>query len=166
MDFCIYFDESIKLDQPSGNHSYYGALGGDKTEIDEIIKEIKDINNDETSKSELHFVNYTSDNHFGKYFKILHMILNKNIKINIVIVNKQDAHFIADRMNISISELRELFYVKLPERLFYGMTRNLKLGEQVEIIIDKNSEYEKIDLDTKLEEQMNAHSAYKKKDTK
>lgn len=66
-------------------------------------------------------------------------------------------------MGITMTQLRELFYVKLPERLFYGLTREVDVGKQVQIIIDENSEYEKIDLERKLEEQMNAHSAYRNK---
>lgn len=80
-----------------------------------------------------------------------------------MIVNKEDARMIAKKMGVTLSELRELFYVKIPERLFYGMTRDLEKGQHVEIIIDENSEYEKIELEIKLEEQMNAHSAYRNK---
>lgn len=62
-----------------------------------------------------------------------------------------------------MEQLRELFYVKIPERLFYGMTRNLSQGDLVKIVIDENSEYDKIGLESKIIEQMNAHSAYRKK---
>src|SRR5699024_9919546 len=90
-------------------------------------------------------------------------VLDQDVKVNLIIVNKEDARNIADKMNISMSELRELFYVKIPERLFYGMTRTLKQGQNVQIVIDENSEYEKLELEIKLAEQMNAHSAYRNK---
>lgn len=163
MNYAVYFDESNKLDQPNGNYSYYGALGTTLSTVDKIINEIEKINEKLKTKSEMHFVDYTSDTHFEKYFRVLNFVLEQDIKINLMIVNKEDARKIAGKMAVSLSELRELFYVKIPERLFYGMTRNLKNGQFVQIVIDKNSEYEKLELETKLEEQMNAHSAYRNK---
>lgn len=163
MDYGIYFDESNKLDQPNGDYSYYGALGLTLSTVDKMIDEMQKINEKLNTKSEMHFVNYTSDTNFEKYFRMLSYVLEQDVKINLMIVNKEDARNIADKMNISMSELRELFYVKIPERLFYGMTRTLKQGQNVQIVIDENSEYEKLELEIKLAEQMNAHSAYRNK---
>lgn len=163
MDYEIYFDESNKLDQPNGDYSYYGALGTTLSTVDEMINEIQRINEKLSTESEMHFVDYTSDTHFEKYFRVLNFVVEQDIKINIMIVNKGDARKISEKMAVTLSELRELFYVKIPERLFYGMTRNLKNGQLVQITIDENSEYEKIELETKLGEQMNAHSAYRNK---
>lgn len=159
MNYGIYFDESNKLDQPNGEYSYYGALGTTLSTADAIIQKFEE----RQIKNELHFVDYTTDNDFEKYFKVLNDVLEQDININMMIVNKEDAKRITGKMNVTLSELRELFYVKIPERLFYGMTRNLKNGEQINIVIDENSEYEKIKLEMKLEEQMNAHSAYRNK---
>lgn len=159
MNYEIYFDESNKLDQPNGKYSYYGALGTTSS----IAKKITQKVESQKIKNELHFVDYTTDNDFEKYFKILNDVLEQDIHINMMIVNKEDAARIAAKMNVTLSELRELFYVKIPERLFYGMTRNLKESEYIDIVIDENSEYEKIKLEIKLEEQMNAHSAYRNK---
>lgn len=163
MNYGIYFDESNKLDQPNGDWSYYGALGSTTSQADAIMQEIGLLNERLKTKSELHFVNYTSDTYFEKYFKALNYVLEQDVQINLMIVNKEDAKNIAKKMDVTLAELRELFYVKIPERLFYGMTRDLKNGQQVQIIIDENSEYEKIELVKKLEEQMNAHSAYRNK---
>ncbi len=66
-------------------------------------------------------------------------------------------------MNIDLQMLRELFYVKIPERLFYGMTRNLDSGTKIKLFVDANEEYEKMELYKKLKEQMNTHSAYRNK---
>ena len=66
-------------------------------------------------------------------------------------------------MSVTLTELRKLFYVKIPERLFYGMTRDLKNGQMVKIFVDDNQEYETLEVYRKLSEQMNAHSAYRKK---
>lgn len=87
------------------------------------------------------------------------------IRINVMLVNKNDAKQVAEKMDLTLVELRNLFYVKLPERLFYGMTRDLQMGEKVQIVIDENAEYDlpEIDLVHKLSEQMNAHSAYRNK---
>lgn len=163
MSYGIYFDESIKLDQPIGNYAYYGALGINFPTKDKLVKGIQQINKGLTTKSELHFVDYTSDTYFEKYFKILNYALEQEISINLMIIDKKSARQIANQMNISLTQLRELFYVKIPERLFYGLTRHLEYQRHVHITIDKNSEYEKIRLETKLAEQMNAHSAYRNK---
>lgn len=163
MNYGIYFDESNKLDQPNGAWSYYGALGIKVSKAEEITSKINSLNEELGTQSELHFVDYTSDTHFEKYFRTLNYVLSQDVKINMMIVNKKDAKKIAEKMNVTLAQLRELFYVKIPERLFYGMTRDLISGEHVQIIIDENSEYEKIGLVKKLEEQMNAHSAYRNK---
>lgn len=93
----------------------------------------------------------------------MNYVMKQDIKVNLMIVNKKNAREIAKKMEVTLPELRELFYVKIPERLFYGMTRNLTEGQRVQIINDQNSEYEKIELEKKLSEQMNAHSAYRSK---
>lgn len=163
MGYMIYFDESNKLDQPHGGYSYYGAFGANISTIEKIVGILERVNRDTESKNELHFVDYTSDTNFEKYFKSLCHVINEEISINIMIVNNKDAKRIADTMAITMTELRELFYVKIPERLFYGMTRRLENKETIRIVIDENDEYVKLDLQRKLEEQMNAHSAYRNK---
>ncbi|HLR51544.1 MAG TPA: DUF3800 domain-containing protein [Candidatus Avamphibacillus sp.] len=163
MKYDIYFDESNKLDQPDGKYAYYGAFGADSVTIHQMESYLEELFMELNTKTEMHFVDYTSDEYFEKYFKALNYILSKNININLMLVNKRDAASIADQMGINLLELRELFYVKIPERLFYGMTRNLTEGNSVQIVIDKNSEYENVELEKKLKEQMNAHSAYRNK---
>ncbi|MGN7299077.1 hypothetical protein [Ferdinandcohnia sp. SAFN-114] len=69
---------------------------------------------------------------------------------------------------MSSSEMRNLFYIKIPERLFYGATRDLpSLNDDelvhVKIKIDRNGEYDKLGLIEKIIEQMNAHFAYRNK---
>lgn len=163
LGYTIYFDESNKLDQPHGGYSYYGAFGANISTIEKIVGILKQVNKDTESKNEMHFVDYTSDTNFEKYFKSLCHVINEEISINIMIVNNEDAKKIADTMAITMMQLRELFYVKIPERLFYGMTRRLENKETIRIVIDENDEYVKLDLQRKLEEQMNAHSAYRNK---
>src|SRR5699024_2132840 len=123
LNYAIYFDESNKLDQPNGGYSYYGALGASEHIINDSIKSIEEINKQIKTKNEMHFVEYTSDTNFVKYFKTLNEIINQDISINIMIVNNEHAKKIADRMAVTMTQLRELFYVKIPERLFYGMVR-------------------------------------------
>ncbi len=163
MSYSIYFDESNKLDQPSGGYSYYGAFGAHTKTIRRIIKRLEEINYHTKSKNEMHFVDYTSDTSFEKYFRALCHVVREDVSINIMIVNNVDAEKIAERMTVTMTKLRELFYVKIPERLFYGMTRKLKNKETIKITIDENDEYEKLKLPEKIEEQMNAHSAYRNK---
>lgn len=163
MTYIIYFDESNKLDQPGIDYSYYGALGMEENIAEVIRAYLTKLNESLGSSSEMHFVNYSQDTNFEKYFKAMHFILTQPIQLNMMIVNKKEAEQLTSEMKISMEQLRSLFYVKIPERLFYGMTRDLTSGELIKIIIDENSEYEKIHLESKIIEQMNAHSAYRKK---
>jgi hypothetical protein len=169
MNYLIYFDESNKIDQFSKSFSYYGAYGGSDKSLALIVKKVRDIFKNSQSKSELHFTEYTKDRHIKKYFQTLHTVINENIRINILIVNNEDALASASNIGLTTQELRNLFYIKIPERLFYGLTRDLshlQNGNElvhVKIKIDKNDEYEKLGLNEKLIEQMNAHSAYRNK---
>jgi hypothetical protein len=169
MNYLIYFDESNKIDQFNKDFSYYGGYGGTDTSLASIVKKINHLNKDMNSTSELHFREYTKDRHIKKYFKTLHTVINENIRINILIVNNEDALRAAEKIKLNKQELRELFYIKIPERLFYGLTRDFSHLESadelinVKIKIDRNDEYEKIELNKKLIEQMNAHSAYRNK---
>lgn len=159
--YFIYFDESIKLDQPNGTYSYYGAIGMDQQSKQNIVNHIEEIKETLHSPNELHFVNYVNDSDFEKYFRMLNSLFNYDIQINIIIVEKESAKTIAEQMDVSLASLRELFYVKIPERLFYGLAREKQSGQKIEIMIDENSEYKKIHLESKIKEQMNAHSAYR-----
>ena len=87
MNYTIYFDESNKLDQPRGKYSYYGALGIKLSTKEKLTKTIQEINEELSTKSELHFVDYTSDTHFEKYIKTLNYVLKQeNKKFRIVCV--------------------------------------------------------------------------------
>ncbi|RST61237.1 hypothetical protein D5F11_004120 [Siminovitchia terrae] len=115
MNYAIYFDESNKLDQPNSGYSYYGALGARAYTIEHLVNNIKQQNEKIKTRSEMHFVNYTSDTDFEKYFKNLNVALMQDVNINLMIVNNEDAKRIAEKMNASMSELRELFYHFLTE---------------------------------------------------
>ena len=84
-----------------------------------------------------------------------------DISINLFVVNNEEAFELSGAMNIDNSKLRELFYVKIPERLFYGLTRSLNREDTVEIILDKNDEYSMLQVEEKVAEQMTAHSVYR-----
>lgn len=109
MSYVIYFDESNKLDQPGINYSYYGALGMHQEVANDIRQYINHLNETLKSKSEMHFVEYTQDTNFEKYFRALHYVLSQPIQINLMIVNKQDAEKLTSAMDIKMAELRELF---------------------------------------------------------
>lgn len=169
MNYLIYFDESNKIDQFDKKFSYYGAYGGTDSSLASIVKKVRQIYKQNKSDTELHFTKYTKDTNLKKYFQTLHTVINENIRINILIVNNEDAFAAAAKIGLTSQELRNLFYIKIPERLFYGLTRDLshlQHGEEivnVKIKIDNNNEYDKINLNEKLVEQMNAHSAYRNK---
>ncbi|MGP7815714.1 DUF3800 domain-containing protein [Niallia sp. 01092] len=169
MNYLIYFDESNKIDQFNKEFSYYGAYSGTDNALANLVKQIRKIYKKSQSNRELHFREYTKDTHIKKYFQTLHTVINENIRINILIVNNEDAFSAADKIGLSATELRNLFYIKIPERLFYGLTRDLShIGNNsdlvnVKIKIDSNDEYDKLFLNDKIIEQMNAHSAYRNK---
>ncbi|WP_407267866.1 hypothetical protein [Radiobacillus sp. PE A8.2] len=169
MNYLIYFDESNKIDQFNKEYSYYGAFGGFDTSLAKLVKKVGQIYKENNSVSELHFTEYKSDNNVKNFFQVLHSVLQENIRINILIVNNKDALRAADNIGLSTKELRNLFYIKIPERLFYGITRDLfsyvskEETVNVKIKIDCNDEYDNLDLNKKLIEQMNSHSAYRNK---
>jgi hypothetical protein len=161
LDYVIYYDESNKLDQPEKNYSYYGAYGGEATIIEDITEKVKNIFKELNTYSELHFNKYTNDNKLVKYFKVLNHVINQDVTFNIFIVNNRDAENISRNMGIVMNDLRGLMYIKIPERLFYGITRHIVDHATVKIIVDQNDEYHNLELYTKLKEQMNAHSVYR-----
>lgn len=163
LGYEIYFDESNKLDQPYGDFSYYGALGASEQIINNLIDQIRTFNQSLGTSSEMHFVDYSKDALFEKYFLTMNYVIKNDININLMMLKKSDAVAIANRMNTTLLDLRNLFYLKIPERLFYGLTRHLTKQESIRVVIDKNSEYDTIDLEPKLKDQMNAHSAYRNK---
>ncbi|OIK04301.1 DUF3800 domain-containing protein [Bacillus sp. MUM 13] len=171
MNYLIYFDESNKIDQFNKDFSYYGAYGATDKSLAAIVKKTKSIYKKFNSKSELHFAEYNKDRNIKKYFQVLNHVINEELRINILIVNNLDALAAAEKIGLTTKELRNLFYIKIPERLFYGVTRGLSHIEDpknekyinVKIKIDKNDEYDEIKLHEKLIEQMNAHSAYRNK---
>lgn len=163
MSFLIYFDESNKLDSPNKKYSYYGAYGGSLGTMYGITKNVKNIYKLLKTKSEMHFNTYDSSEYVKKYFQVLNYVIDQEIAMNILIVNNADATKSADRMSIDTTGLRDLFYTKIPERLFYGVTRNLNGIQDVRIKVDDATEYRTLKVYQKLKEQMNAHSAYRNK---
>ena len=162
MLYTIYFDESGKLDKNiDSTYSYYAALIVSNDELEKINTELKEIYPNIERDSELHFAEYKNDNHFEKYYKVIKYFLYSDISVNLFVVNNEEAFELSGAMNIDNSKLRELFYVKIPERLFYGLTRSLNREDTVEIILDKNDEYSMLQVEEKVAEQMTAHSVYR-----
>lgn len=156
MSFEIYFDESHKLDKHTSDYSYYGAIGCDRTtrkKFDSFIEEL-DI------KGELHFRDFNLDK-INNYLKPIEYAVDKFYG-NFYIVNSSEAYRIGDKIGIEDkSKLREIFYIKIPERLIYGITRRIRDFKTVNIYIDKSAEYEKYELEKKLKSQLNAQSIYR-----
>lgn len=152
MSYRIYFDEANKIDQPEKVYSYYGAYGGSEQVMTEIIRTVQDIFDELGTKSELHFREYNHDKHLEKYFKVLNHITNEEINLNLLVVNNTEAQSIARQLDLTTMELRSLFYIKIPERLFYGVTRQLSDQMDVEIKIDHNDEYDALELHSKIKE--------------
>lgn len=135
MSFEIYFDESNKLDKKSGENAYYGVIGWEnsiRNSFDTFMIENKIF-------KELHFTEFNLDK-VEKYLKAIEYILNKT-EANFYIVNKEEAFKMGTKIGINERELRRLFYIKIPERLIYGMTRKMKELTPVDIYIDSSDEY-------------------------
>ncbi|MEF9953261.1 DUF3800 domain-containing protein [Clostridium sp.] len=131
MSFNIYFDESHKIDKYTSNFAYYGIMGlkGDR------IKEINDYIRENNLYKEMHFSNFKLDK-IDEYIDVVLYLLNI-AKFNIYIVNTDEAF----KMDINEEELRKRFYIKIPERLIYGMTRHMDAYEEINIFIDKSDDY-------------------------
>lgn len=158
MSFNVYFDESNKIDNNNSNnniYSYYGATGCDVATAEYINK----INID--NNIELHFVKFSLKDIFA-YLKILGEMLKKEFYFNVFVVNTEEAYRVIKHIEIDEKQLRPLLYIKIPERLIYGITRHISPKNKVEIYIDKNSEYDENELTDKLEEQLNAQAIYRK----
>lgn len=161
MKYSIFFDESNKLDSTK-KYSYYGAYGLEETKCENIVNDIQKILDITRKKSEFHFTEYNNDKDLAPYLYCLHYFIKTNLKLNIFIVDNERALSFAEKANISTKELRNLFYVKIPESFFYGLTRDLSNDYRtVEIIVDHSPEYGKMRVYSKLKQQMNAHAIYR-----
>ncbi|WP_077065042.1 DUF3800 domain-containing protein [Gracilibacillus massiliensis] len=161
MKYNIFFDESNKLDAEK-KYSYYGAYGVEQSKCDGIVADINKILTSTGKKSEYHFTEYNNDKDIAPYIYCLHHLINTNLHINIFVVDNDTAFNFARNADITVTELRNLFYVKIPERLFYGLTRGLSNDfRTVEIVVDHSPEYGRMRVYSKLKQQMNAHAIYR-----
>lgn len=161
MKYNIFFDESNKLDAEK-KFSYYGAYGIEQSLCDSTVLDIKSILRMTGKKSEYHFTEYNNDKDIAPYIYGLHHFIKTNLQINIFVVDNNIAVNFARNAGITVTELRNLFYVKIPERLFYGLTRGLSNDYRtVEIVVDHSPEYGRMRVYSKLKQQMNAHAIYR-----
>lgn len=161
MTYSIFFDESGKLDREQ-IYSYYGAFGCDDDTRNQLNEGIRKIYRYFNKKSEFHFTEYKNDRNITAALAALHYFTSLQIPINIFIINNAIALDLAKERSLSTYDLRKLFYVKTPERLFYGLTRETTFPhEDVDIILDHSPEYGKMRIYSKIKEQMNAHSLYR-----
>ena len=135
MGYEIYFDESNKIDRKHGNFAYYGVIGWD----DVYRNGLELFMNENKIFQELHFAKFRLDK-LGNYLLTIKHILNL-IDANFIIVNKEEAYKICSKIDIRPEMLRKLFYMKIPERLIYGVTRRINGYKKVDIYIDKSDEY-------------------------
>ncbi|MGT2666481.1 DUF3800 domain-containing protein [Streptococcus rifensis] len=162
MKHYIFFDESKKIDRES-EYSYYGAISIEESELSKIEEEIEKLLINLGRKSELHFVDYQGAD-LKKYFQVLDFFLScSSIKFNIYRLNNTHYFKLGDALGYSDSELRKYFYVKIPERLFYGLVRDDSQIDGLEIIMDDSTEFQTLGVFEKLIDQMNAHSLYRGK---
>lgn len=162
MKYKIYFDESKKIDRES-KYSYYGAISIEETELERIESHIEQILDELKSTSELHFVAY-KPSFIKKYFQVLNFFLScSSIKFNIYRLNNEHYFQLGKSLRFSDTDLRKYFYVKIPERLFYGLVRDDKQIDGLDIIMDDSTEYQTLGVFEQISAQMNAHSLYRGK---
>lgn len=135
MGFNIYFDESHKIDKHTSDYAYYGILGLEDTKINKL----EVLANDNKIFQELHFSEFKLDK-IEKYLKLLTYALDE-AQINIYTINTNEAFKISETMDLDESLLRKSFYIKIPERLLYGMTRFMSDNKSVNVIIDGCTDY-------------------------
>jgi len=135
MSFNIYFDESHKIDKHTSYYAYYGILGWDESKTSELNK----IACENKIFQELHFSKFKLDK-IEKYMKLITYTLEYG-KINIYVVNTHEAFKMIEKVGVSETLLRKGFYIKIPERLIYGMTRYIEGNENINICIDESTDY-------------------------
>ncbi|WP_210471672.1 DUF3800 domain-containing protein [Sporosarcina sp. 6E9] len=161
MRYSIFFDESNKLDNEK-KYSYYGAFGCDTEKTRQLNIGVEKVFERFGKKSEFHFTEYKNDRNLNAAFCFLHFFINLDLQVNIFIVNNKRALHMAAERNLATKDLRKLFYVKIPERLFYGLTREQDFDHNmVDIYLDHSPEYGGMRVYSKIKEQMNAHSLYR-----
>ncbi|HFI0039481.1 TPA: DUF3800 domain-containing protein [Streptococcus suis] len=162
MKYKIFFDESKKIDNKS-EYSYYGAISISENELSRIEEQIEQLLVDLHRPSELHFVNY-KPSEIKKYFQVLNFFLScSGIKFNIYRLNNRHYFQLGHSLGFSEKDLRKYFYVKIPERLFYGLVRDDKQIDGLDIIMDNSTEYQSLSVFEQISNQMNAHSLYRGK---
>lgn len=135
MKFNIFFDESHQLDKHSSKYCYYGILGYEENKVAELKKLIEE----KGITYELHFSDFKL-NQLEGYYEVLKFVLNE-AKSNIYMVNCEQALSLGKKIELNAENVRKLFYIKLPERLIYGMTRKLSGVKDINITIDKSDTY-------------------------
>lgn len=142
MSFEIYFDESNKIDKKTSMFSFYGIIGCDshKKYLIQKFKEELEF------RKELHFSEFKQLGTIEYYLKIIKYALDK-IVCNIYILDNEFALDMSKKLEIQTEELRKLFYIKIPERLIYGMTRYMDSFKEIDIYIDQFDGYGNNNLD-------------------
>lgn len=163
-NYHIYFDESQKIDSPEDiEYSFYGAFGVSISEKDEIEKDIKKIFKELNTESELHFNQYKPGD-LRKYFRVFNYLLSRDIAVNIFMLNNNNYKELGSVLGLNIDTLKKHFYVKIPERLFYGIVRYQKNISNISVFMDQSTEYKTLKVYEKIKEQMNSHSLYRRKE--
>lgn len=135
MSYEIYFDESLKIDKKASNFSFYGIIGIEYKNR----KQIESIKDEIGFRSEFHFSEFKISQ-MEYYLDILRKTMDL-FESKIYVVDTEFAFDRAKKLSIDEKVLRKLFYVKIPERLIYGMTRYIPEPTDINIFIDKSPEY-------------------------
>lgn len=135
MSFEIFFDESNKIDKMTSRYAYYGVVGWMKEErmaFEAFVKE-------KSITKELHFSEFRL-NHIKAYLPCLQYCLDR-IESNFYLVNVPEVLESGSSNGFNEALLRKLFYIKIPERLIYGLTRGHQQKDSIDIYVDRSDEY-------------------------
>ncbi|HBF6471980.1 TPA: DUF3800 domain-containing protein, partial [Clostridioides difficile] len=91
-------------------------------------------------RSELHFAEFKKLGVIDYYLDIIKFSLDL-VECNIYIVDNDFALNLSKKLKIQEEDIRKLFYMKIPERLIYGMTRYLDTYKEIDIYIDEFDGY-------------------------
>lgn len=135
MCFEIFFDESNKIDKMTSKYAYYGVVGWMKSEREKF----ETFRKEKLITKELHFSQFRLNDMYT-YLTCIEYALEK-IESNFYLVNVPEVLEMGKHNGLEESLLRKLLYMKIPERLIYGLTREHQKQDIIKIFLDKSEEY-------------------------
>ncbi|ABO49385.1 hypothetical protein Dred_0847 [Desulforamulus reducens MI-1] len=151
----LFFDESGKnSDKPT-------LMGG--LLIPDTVYRLKEFENLsallKSAQLKLHWNEYSGgDNDRKNISNVIYSLMQyaTMFKFNVIMYHKPNGQ------DYNSGLFKKMVYNKLPERILYGLLRHgVAVKTEVEIMIEKSTEYENTQLNKKIVDQLNIHSMYR-----